>query len=212
MSDPFWTEDPTILIKKEKLMDLWPMKNMSSNEKCNAITRLIAILTVIGVITTRSAKLFATGLITIGVIVFLCKSKKKKVEAFTNLKDLAPNNHLPTTMNPMMNVLLTEYHDNPKRKKALPAYEAAVEKDINETVKNMVKTIHKKDGIDEKLFKDLGDNYQFDQSMRQFFTTANTTIPNDQKGFAEFCYGDMVSCKEGNDFACHKKNYRFKAN
>jgi len=42
----------------------------------------------------------------------------------------------------------------------------------------------------------------FDRSMVQFNATANTTIPNDQKSFAEFCYGDMISCKEGNALAC----------
>jgi hypothetical protein len=38
--------------------------------------------------------------------------------------------------------------------------------------------------------------------MRNFYSTPNTTIPNDQKAFAEFCYGDMISCKEGNPIAC----------
>ena len=34
----------------------------------------------------------------------------------------------------------------------------------------------------------------------------NTKIPSNQKGFAEFCYGDMPSCKEGNEFQCTKNN------
>jgi hypothetical protein len=38
--------------------------------------------------------------------------------------------------------------------------------------------------------------------MIHFNATANTQIPNDQKSFAEFCYGDMTSCKEGNEMAC----------
>ena len=41
--------------------------------------------------------------------------------------------------------------------------------------------------------------------MRPFYSTANTTIPNDQGAFADFCYGSMVSCKEGNPFACTKQ-------
>ena len=44
--------------------------------------------------------------------------------------------------------------------------------------------------------------------MRNFYTMPNSRIPNDQKGFAEFCYGTMVSCKEGNEFACEKNMYR----
>jgi hypothetical protein len=39
-------------------------------------------------------------------------------------------------------------------------------------------------------------------SMRQWYSTPNTKVMNDQKEFAEFCYGDMISCKEGNELAC----------
>ena len=56
--------------------------------------------------------------------------------------------------------------------------------------------------ISDKLFKDLGEQYVFEQSLRQFHSNPNTQIVNDQTGFAEFCYGNMVSCKEGNLFAC----------
>jgi hypothetical protein len=41
----------------------------------------------------------------------------------------------------------------------------------------------------------------FDHSMRNFYTNPSTTIPNDQEGFANFCFGDMISAKEGNEFA-----------
>ena len=40
--------------------------------------------------------------------------------------------------------------------------------------------------LEEKLFKDLGDNFSFDQSMRTWYATPNTQVPNDQKKFAEF--------------------------
>jgi hypothetical protein len=56
--------------------------------------------------------------------------------------------------------------------------------------------------ISTKLFKSLEDNLAFEQSMRPFYSNPSTTIPNDQNAFAEFCYGSMVSCKEGNQLAC----------
>ena len=49
---------------------------------------------------------------------------------------------------------------------------------------------------------DLGDNLAFDRSMRNFYAMPNTQIPNAQKKFGEFCYGDMPSCKEGNGDQC----------
>jgi hypothetical protein len=45
--------------------------------------------------------------------------------------------------------------------------------------------------------------------MINFNTNPNTQIPNDQAGFADFCYGNMPSCKEGNEFACMKKDFRY---
>ena len=45
--------------------------------------------------------------------------------------------------------------------------------------------------------------------MLNFYATANTTIPNDQKGFAEFCFGQMPSCKEGDGLQCLKDNPRY---
>ena len=93
-----------------------------------------------------------------------------------------------------MNVLLTDIIDNPKRPPAAPAYEPPINKAINNST------------MDPRLFLDLGDNLSFDRSMRNFHSMPNTTIPNDQKGFADFCYGNMPSCKEGNEFQCAKNN------
>ena len=39
--------------------------------------------------------------------------------------------------------------------------------------------------------------------------THSYKIPNEQRRFAEFCYGNMPSCKEGNDFACMQNNERY---
>ena len=53
-------------------------------------------------------------------------------------------------------------------------------------------------------FRDLGDSFNFDRSMRAWHPMPNTQCPNDQKSFADFCYGGMTSCKEGNSLACSK--------
>ena len=105
----------------------------------------------------------------------------------------------PTQKNPMMNVALPEINENPNRKPAAPAFNSEVEKEINEAVKS---------NLDSRLFQDLGDNIDFESSMRGFYSTPNTQVPNDQKAFAEFCYGSMKSCKEGDGIQCEKKNYR----
>ena len=136
---------------------------------------------------------------------------KKIKESFINqilYNDLKSDYTSPNKHNPMMNVLLPEISYDPNRNEAAPSYNIAVEKEINMNTKDSVvdtmfsdEKDKQREYIKKKLFSDLGDNYNFDFSMRNFYTNPNTTIPNDQGGFANFCFGDMVSAKEGNEFA-----------
>lgn len=219
MTIPFWTNEPGILINKNYMLDLWPSNTMSETQKMNAISRLIILLTCLGFVFSYSVKLLVTGVITLGIIIFLQYNQKKKnkntklvkdivKEGFTNpalYKELQSGFTQPSPANPMSNVMLPEIQDNPNRKAAPPAFNPAVEKEINASTKEMIKRVNPSNpDIDERLFKDLGDNFTFEQSMRNFTTTPNTQIPNDQKGFAEYCYGGMVSCKDGDGLACER--------
>jgi len=220
-STSIWFNDPSILFKKDQLTEIWPKEGMSRNQKINAITRLVIILTLLGYLITQSLNFFITGAITLGVIIFLyyAKSlkqddKKKHIkEAFTNpnvYNAVKSNFTNPTEKNPLMNVLLPEIKDDPKRKMAAPAYNRAVEKQINnETEDFVISNFNNDKKLKKKLFSTLGDSFEFeDFAQHNFFATPNTTIPNDQDGFAQFCYGDMVSGKEGNDFALMRNNPR----
>ena len=223
MSNSFWFNDPSILLKQTNVFELWPSAEMKFESKLNAITRLVILLTIIGYLITQKTKFIITGIITLVVIVFLYNIQSKKnikdKEGFINAemykKDLMYNDPEifknnkqnftePATTNPAMNVLLTEIADNPNRKPAAPAFNAEVDADINKKTINMVKGNFKDPNIDQRLFKDLGDSYTFDQSMRTWYATPNTQIPNDQGSFAEFCYGDMISCRDetNNEEAC----------
>lgn len=223
-----WFNNPLVLFKKGHINQVWPKANMNKNEKINAISRLVILLTILGFLVTQNYNFLLTGIITLGVIVILYyakeykneidgnntdSEKKKMMEGFTNpqvYKSLKNNFTNPTNKNPFMNVLLPEIKDDPKRKMAAPAYNRAVEKEINEDTQNMVVSNFDNDPeIKKKLFSSLGDSFEFeDFGQYNFYATANTRIPNDQKGFADFCYGDMVSGKEGNDFALMRNNPR----
>ena len=217
MQTKFWLDSPLVLIDRNHVTELWPQKNYSLEEKLNAMTRFILLLTILGYLISGSFKVIISGIVTLAIIVLLyfSRGKAKKIniedlkkEGFTNREvydTIKTNFTNPTKENPMMNVLMNEYDDNPQRKAAAPSFNKEVDEDLNESVKrNLVED----QGVDERLFQDLGDNFVFDQSMRNFYTTANTRIPNDQKGFAEYCYGTMVSCKEGNEFACERNMYQ----
>lgn len=220
-----WLNNPLILLKKGQINQIWPKENMNRNEKINAITRLVIILTILGFLVTQNSNFFITGIVTLGIIIMLYYAREYKnstenndrnsssVEGFTNPKvynALKGNFTNPTQTNPLMNVLLPEIQDNPKRKMAAPAYNKAVEKQINSRTEDFIVSNFDNDPeIKKKLFSNLGDSLEFENfGQYNFYATANTRIPNDQKSFADFCYGDMISGKEGNDFALMKNNPR----
>ena len=222
---PFWLNEPTILFNKKHITEIWPNPNMSNMEKLNAISRFVIIASLLGYLITLNIGIIFVGIITLAVIAILYHVQSNKIIADEKAKELPPKikesftnailyNEVkddytnPKENNPMMNVLLPEISYNPTRNEAAPAFNAEVEKNINNSTKDYVvdttfsdESTKQKEYIKRKLFSDLGDSYTFDDSMRNFYTNPNTTIPNDQEGFANFCFGDMISAKEGNEFA-----------
>ena len=213
MNEEIWLNNFFVLFRRDKILDIYPKKDESLEEKMNSITRAVIYLTIGGFIFTKSYKILISGIVTLFVIAILYKSQKgtqkknkiKKIakEGFTNpefYNAVKDNFTQPTKQNPLMNVTLNEYIDNPKRKQAAPAYNPAVEKEINEKFK---------ENIDSRLFQDLGDELEFENSMRNFYTVPGSTIPNDRETFMKFCYGNMASCKDGDYIQCEKNNYRY---
>jgi hypothetical protein len=220
MSIPFWVNEPTILFNKDYIFDLWPMQNMYYEEKLNSITRLIILITILGYILTKSIRIIVTGVISILIIFVLFKMKKDKLseeiikENFSQLSDSNPKNRIinPVTLesviksdfqegtknNPFSNVLLTEINDNPDRKSAPPSFNPNIEEDITKNVKRAVQKMNPGiNNTNKQLFGDMWQNFELDQSNRQFFSTANTRVTNDQGAFAQFLYNDLkYSAKE----------------
>lgn len=215
MTEVFWFNNPKILFDKNHISELWPNKDLDYASKLNAVTRLVLILALFGLVTGNYMKILIATAITLVIIVIMHNSKKSETikkqlkekiikEGFSNKAPIAivrPTVTEPSKNNPLMNVLLPEIKYNPEREAAQPSFNHEVEKKINESAGNV--------GPDPKLFTDLGDAMSFEQSMQRFYTTANSKVANDQKAFAEFCYGNMPSCKSGHDVACLKENPRW---
>jgi hypothetical protein len=78
MTIQFWSNDPTILLNKEYIFSLWPTASMTYEEKLNAISRLILLLTILGYILTMSTRILVVGALTLlGIFVFYNMRKKK---------------------------------------------------------------------------------------------------------------------------------------
>jgi hypothetical protein len=239
-----WSNDPTILFNKDYIFELWPTTNMCYEEKINAITRLIIIITILGFILTRSIKIIFIGILTIAMIFILYKIQKpkitkdmlKKPEGFevqgnqvTGLFDKKITEITnPVTLesvissefkegnknNPFSNVLLTDIMDDPDRKAAPPSFNPDVDEKITKNIKKSVQFMNPSlKNTNKQLFGDLWNNFEFDQSNRRFYSTANTRVTNDQGAYAKYLYDDLkFSGKESTPegaFARIQDNYRY---
>lgn len=215
----FWTENPNVLLDPRYLTELFPTESMNFSQKLNAVSRLIIVLSIIGFILSRSVRLIIISIITLGSICFLYYNHKRDLEEHKMREgfnspalDLLRQKNIPfsedafmapTSDNPFSNVLLNDYDYNPEKKPAPPINKPNVNAKIFEEAKQLVQNMNpSQPDIANKLFQDLGSQYVFEQSLMPFYSNPSTTIPNDQAAFADFCYGSMISCKEGNPFAC----------
>jgi hypothetical protein len=237
---PFWANDPTVLLNKDYILQMWPLQTMTFDEKLNAISRLIIVLSILGFTITKSIRFLIIGIITLAIIYFVYKMRKQKIvkeilnkDDKEGFKNIDKNSYLqptevkitnPETLeaylksdfeptnkkNPLGNVLLTDIADYPTRKAAPPSFNTEVYEDINNSTKKMIQSLNPEiKNTNKQLFGDLGEKFEFDQSMWQYYSTPNTKIPNDQGAFADFLYGDMPSCRGGDDVACVKDNFRY---
>lgn len=226
MTIQFWSNDPTLLFNKEYIFELWPTNQMCYEQKLNAISRLIILITILGFISTMSTRVLIVGGLTLITIFILFSMRKTKItkemvkEGFkvegnevTGMFDKSKEIINPITLqsflksefkegtkkNPFSNVLLTQIMDDPDRKAAPPSFNVDVEEDITNNVKKAVQMINP--GIkntNKQLYDSLWDKFELDQSNRIFYSTPNTRVSNDQTAYAEFLYGTMPSGKESN--------------
>ena len=222
----FWTNEPTVLFNKEYMFELWPTSDMCYEQKLNAITRLVILITILGYVSTTSTRILVVGTLTLAVIFGLFKMRKQKLtnqmlnEGFsiqgnqvTGMFDKKTDSYVnPVTLdtvlksefkegtkkNPFSNVLLTQISGDPERKSAPPSFNVDVDEDITKNIKKAVQMMNP--GIkntNQQLYGDLWQQFELDQSNRAFFSTANTTVPpGDQPSFAQYLYGNMPSAKE----------------
>lgn len=232
----FWSNDPSILFNKDYMLELWPMTNMCYEQKMNAVSRLIILITILGYILTKSKRILGVGILTLAIIFVLFKMRKQKItkavlnEGFANVnREINLNNSENSVKledvlkmefkngnkkNPFSNVLLTQIMDEPDRKSAPPAFNMDVEEDITKSVKKSVQMMNS--GIkntNKQLYDSLWDNFDLDQSNRVFYSTPNTRVePGNQSAFGQWLYGTMPSAKESTpegNMQRYKDQYRY---
>ena len=123
MSNTFWLNDPTILLNKNDVMQLWPCPKMTFEEKMNSISRLVIILSILGFIFTMSINILLIGFFTLFAIILMyyyktdwSKNGKSGKEGFrkrVNFQDIQENyiGDVPRIINPetLQSFLKTEF-------------------------------------------------------------------------------------------------------
>ena len=190
MGSQIWYENIHVLFDGNNILDFWPTKLQSYEQKFNAITRFILYGGTALSIYYRNTFHVIVSLVLISIMALLASRGLIKKENYKSLparhnnpnymKRVPEDCTLPTDENPFGNILINEYVDNPTRPPACP-----VEDVENEMKRKFV------DG----LYRDVGDVYEKENSQRQFFTMPNTSIPNDQASFAKWLFFQDSNCK-----------------
>jgi hypothetical protein len=186
----FWADNPSILFDSQYITEIWVYSNMDTNQKLNAISRLVILLSLIGYVCFNRYIIFILGLILLGVIIIIQKSEKK--EGFSNVAEY----QRITSNNPLQNLLLPEYKYNKEKEPLKPRYDKEVEDSINESAKNFILQENKDNSDIVNIFSNLGDKFEFEQSMRPFYTNPVTSVGQTEYGdFLGFVFGDLPSDK-----------------
>jgi len=193
MDIKFWLQNPKILFHKDKLLEVCPYSHMSYNEKMNATTRFIIYASMLGYIFLNNYLILLLGLIMIIFIIFIFNNNKVESFETTNLGSLDEGKH--TSKNPLYNVLNSDYVDDVNKVKLRDEYDQNKEAEINHQTKQFIYEANKENKDIGNIFKNLSDKINFESSMRQFYINPSTTIPNEQKDFLKYCYGNLHSEK-----------------
>lgn len=199
-NEQFWLEDPiNFLVNQNTLMKIIPNKNMSLIEQLNAAMRFSLYFSLIVFIVRRDPRtlFFAVfvGLFTIFIERNAMKKNAEKKQVLEKM-DIGNDKHqgycsLPTQSNPFMNVNIVDYQSFPNKPPA-----------CNVTKDKVKEEMQKKFEIG--TFRDVDDIYGKNASDRQWYTMPSTTIPNDQKSFAEALYPLHSDKQKHNNYKIYK--------
>lgn len=201
MSEKIWFQDLPGMFTLDNYYIILPLQNLTFEEKLNAIVRFFIYFGIImALIRSNTNHLFwGIAALVITAIVYKYHVKTRtRVEKYLLEKEVDVMDNTvckrSTVENPFMNPTVNEYDTNPGYENACSIENKKVYQKIN-------------DNFHKRLFQDCSDIYDKTASQRQFYTVPNTSIPNDQEGYAKWLYGTPPTCKEGNGFLCMTKTF-----
>jgi hypothetical protein len=202
--EKIWFRDLGNFINEKTFDKFFPSASMTYTEKLNSILRLSIYFGVIVLIIKKDTNVLFIPIFAAIFTYFLFSNEKKKTrneEDYLDKMNMYKDPHTydicykPTQDNPFMNVLMSDYSQNPKRPKACNLSKGNIKKQATQY-------------FNKNLYRDVGDIFQKNASDRNFITMPSTSIPNSQDDFLKFAYPLGKTCKDGNGDACVANTFR----
>jgi len=190
-NDPFWFEQISILYSQDRFTEFFPSTDMNLHEKMNAIVRFSFYFGVTLAVIYKEHNYLGIPIcvMILSYIIYRGEDKGKEEEEVKEKFTVRGQEcQKPTKNNPYMNFMVSDKRD---RKAACPTYK-------NKELQKEVTDISNKN-----MYLSIDEVWQRKNNERQFFTMPNTRSMNDQKSFAEWCWGQPKTCKEGNGVQCY---------
>jgi hypothetical protein len=189
-----WFEDLySFVFNQDNWLKFIPDKNYTFIENLNAVMRFSLLFSLVIFFVKRdyTALYFAlfVGFMTYALYMHDKRHSNLKIELFDKMNLVqSPTQeksicYKPSADNPFMNVSYIDQNDFPNRPPACDG--------TRKSTKLEVKKL-----FDSGLYRDVDDIFHKKASDRQFYTTPSTTIPNDQRSFAEWCFKTAKTLKE----------------
>ncbi len=211
MEDPFWGDDPSMLLHANRLREFFPTKDQSVAERMNSLTRLTIYISVAVALYQSKTHPLQIGGLLVGLIFFMwntqtvVNNKGSVTETFASPRPTPPrllNDESasgigerecvqPTAENPFMNRLLYDAAERP------PACRGP---GMQEMAANM---------LDKQLFNDVDDVYSRNANQRMFRTMPSTTRVPEREAFASWLVDGDGTCKTNPDKCAPPEDLRF---
>lgn len=199
----FWTRDFSVLLNEP--FDFVPTPSQTKDERLNSITRLAIYSSLALSVIKKDIKYMWILVIVIAFTVILDKYKTSidyMKNTYTSewpfkftVPRLDPNEKaVPTIDNPFMNATLGEYLKTDKDGNVLPKPEALNISDPD--VKKVVEDLFEKGS---GAPRSIGDFYNKEFGLREFYTNPSTSIPGNREDFQNWLYKVPARCKEQSD-------------
>lgn len=193
VTDPIWIKNFFILFKPNRLIEFFPNKDQTLEERLNSVVRLGIYTSILLILYKRNWNYsFIIGIVLL-VSYTIYNNQGKETKSVDDIQALIekPKKAIkvkPTQQNPFMNLRPDDFTNNPHKEEA-PEYHQDTREahDIKEDIDN--KFIH-------NLYQDFDDAYSSNNSRRNFVTMPVTTLVSDQEKYLDFVYGGYKdNCK-----------------